>query len=655
MAAERSSFAGKSETWIQVQSPDFIVLTDANEKQGRRVAFQFEMIRAVFRELFSIPGSAKDPPVIIIAVKNEEGLKPLLPEYWASKGSAHPAGFYLGGPEKNYVALRLDVTMKAEGDEPFEPVYHEYVHFLTRRMMAKLPLWMVEGLAEFYGNTRIESDRVFVGAPSSTNLYVLRQTPLLPLSTLFAVNASSPYYHEENKASIFYAESWALTHYLITRDWREGTHHFTDFVSLLGQSLGSEEAARRTIGDPDRLQNELTGYISRFTFTAARLNVPARVDPRDFQAEPASDAESLAVRADFMAHDRHYQEAQEMLEEALKLDPKLAAAHESMGFIFSQQRKTDEAIKWYSQAVALNSQSYLANYYYAVSLFKGMPDDNSTAKAESSLRAAIKIAPDFAPAYAALGWLLASRHVSLEEAYRMALASVTLEPGNVHYRINAAQVLEIMGRGDDAVRVAKIAASMARTPEEQADALVALSNAQQYQEQQKKVKEQEEAFRRAQSEAAAVEASQAGQSEQASPASQAVSGSGQASTNPPTLRHRDEAPPGNRPMLSPALALSVHPPRPELLAIRKVAEGIIEEAKCSGASTLEITLNSTAGVVQLYSDNYLKIPYNALNFTPKGMLNPCTDIKGWHARITYRPAKGQEMQGEMAAVGLAKN
>ena len=35
---------------------------------------------------------------------------------------------------------------------------------------------------------------------------------------LFAVDAQSPYYHEENKGSIFYAESWALTHYLFTKD-----------------------------------------------------------------------------------------------------------------------------------------------------------------------------------------------------------------------------------------------------------------------------------------------------------------------------------------------------------------------------------------------------------------------------------------------------
>ena len=653
MAAERASFAGRSETWVQVRSPDFIVFTDANEKEGRRVAFQFETIRAVFRQFFNTPGSAKDPPIIIIAVKDEDALKPLLPEYWARKGSMHPAGFYLGGPEKNYIALRLDVTMKHEADEPFEPVYHEYVHFLTRRMMSQLPLWMVEGLAEFYGNTRIESDRVYVGAPSTSNLRVLHQTPPLPLSTLFAVNASSPYYHEENKTSIFYAESWVLTHYLITRDWREGTHRFTEFANLLGRSVGPEEAARRTIGDPDRLQNELNAYINRFSFTVARLNAPARVDPRDFQAEPASDAESLAMRADFMAHDRHYQEAQQMLEEALKLDPKLAAAHESMGFIFSQQRKIDEATKWYSQAVALNSQSYLANYYYAVSLFKGAPDDESAAKAESSLRAAIKIAPDFAPAYAALGWLLASRHKNLEEAHLMVTTAVGLEPGNVRYRLNAAQVLEIMGRGDDAVRVAKLAASMAKTPEEQAEALAALSNAQQYQEYEKKVKEQEEAFSKAQSEATTVGASQTSQSEQPSPASQGGSGSGQPSTEPPKLRHRDEVLPGDKPMMSAPVV--VHAPRPELLASRKVAEGTISEAKCSGVSTLEITLDSTAGVIQLYSDNYLKIPFSALNFTPKGILNPCIDIIGWHARITYRPAKGQAKQGEMVAIGFSKN
>jgi tetratricopeptide (TPR) repeat protein len=654
MAAERASFAAKAETWIRVRSPDFIVLTDANEKDGRRVAYQFETIRVVFRLFFNISGSTKDPPIIIIAVKNEEGLKPLLPEYWAKKGSLHPAGFYVGGPEKSYVALRLDATLRAEGDEPFEPIYHEYVHFLTRRMMSRLPLWMVEGLAEFYGNTRIEGEKVAVGAPSRSNLRILRQTPLLPLDTLFAVNVSSPFYHEENKASIFYAESWALTHYLLTRDWREGTHHVTEFVHLLGQGVGPEEAARQTIGEPDRLQKDLAAYINKFAFTVARLNVSTKVDSKEFQAEPASEAESLALRADFMAHDRHYQEAQEMLEGALKLDPNLAAAYESLAFIFSQQGKTEEATQWYSKAVALNSQSYLANFYYAVSLLKGMPDDESAAKAESSLRAAIKIAPDFAPAYSALGWLLASRHKNLEEAHRLILTAVNLEPGNVHYRLNAVQVLEAMGRGDDAVRAAKLAASMAKTPDEQAEAAEVLSLAEQYQENMKRVKEQEEAFKKAPIEAPSVETSQTNPAEEPAPASQAVSGSAQTSSEPPKLRHREATPSGGPTSPSPPVpfVMRAHAPRPEVLASRKVAEGTIQSSICPGVSTLEITLDSAAGVLHLYSDDYLKIPFSAINFKPEGILDPCTSLSGHYARITYRPAKGQSKQGEIVAVGL---
>ena len=369
-ARARAALAEKTQAWSRLRSPNFIVVTNASEKQARRVAYQFEMIRAVFRRFFNVQGSAPDPPVIIIAAKDEATLKPLLPENYQGKGSVHPSGLYLGGPEKNYVALRLDVSLNQEAYEAFEPMYHEYVHYLTRRWISQLPLWLTEGLAEFYGNTRLESKTICVGAPSSSNLIVLHQNQLLPLGTLFAVNASSPYYHENNKASIFYAESWALTHYLMTRDWRENTNRLSQFVVLMGQNATPEDAAKRTIGDPETLEGALRRYIGSFTFTAARLAAPSEVDEGTFAPEAISEAESLAVRGDFLVHTRRYAEARQMLEESLKSDPKLAAAYESMGLLYAEQNKTDEANKWYSQAVALNSQSYLANFYYATNLLK---------------------------------------------------------------------------------------------------------------------------------------------------------------------------------------------------------------------------------------------------------------------------------------------
>ena len=309
-----ASLPAKTESWTEVRSPNFLVLTDANEKQGRDVALQFELIRAVFRQFFNLPGATKDPVITIIAVKDKEALKRLMPKLEASKAlllfselSRGPAGVYVAGPGKDHIALRLDTDKEAleavgrHAGDPFENLHYGYVHSLVGRLPSELPLWMVEGLAEFFGSTEVKGHQIVVGAPSSTNLDVLNGTKLLPLGTLFAVDASSPYYHEQNRASIVYAQSWLLTKYLVTRDWREGTHRVTDLVRLIGQSVEPEEAARRTIGDPANLQKELERYLNRDLYSAPGPPIPPSLDANDFTAEPASPAESLAVRAEFMS------------------------------------------------------------------------------------------------------------------------------------------------------------------------------------------------------------------------------------------------------------------------------------------------------------------------------------------------------------------
>src|SRR5437879_9154259 len=77
----------KTETWIEVRSPHFIVASNSNEKQARRAADQFEQIRAVFHKEF--PKLRVDPgqPIFILAAKNENTLKALLPGFWEVKRS----------------------------------------------------------------------------------------------------------------------------------------------------------------------------------------------------------------------------------------------------------------------------------------------------------------------------------------------------------------------------------------------------------------------------------------------------------------------------------------------------------------------------------------------------------------------------------------
>jgi tetratricopeptide (TPR) repeat protein len=471
--------AARPQTWIELRSTHFIVVSNAKEKEARQVGYQFELIRAVFEDYFRQSESATDPPLSVIAVKDEHTFKELMPEFWAKKGSVHPAGYYLGGAEENYVVLRLDISTNEGADVPYEPFYHEYVHYLMRRLMFKLPLWMIEGLAEFYGNTRIEGKRVLVGAPSRSHILFLRDKELLRVGSLFDVNASSPYYHEDNKADIFYAESWALTHYLVVRDWEEGTHRVEDFVALLGQGVDQREAARRTIGDPASLEPALRKYIQNSTFNAARQN-PPKIEENSFEMREMSEAESLTVRADFKAHDHQYFEAQAMLEESVKLDPKQPTALEVMGFLYLQQGKLTEAEKCYSEAVAHDSHSYLANYYYAQSLLKGPLDDDSAAKAETSLRIALSANPHFAPSYDLLAYLLLSRNKKVDEAYKMALQAKQLDPANIHYCLREVAALEHLGRAQDAVDVAIHILPTTHTPADHLITLEALVDAERF-------------------------------------------------------------------------------------------------------------------------------------------------------------------------------
>src|SRR5690349_13910456 len=52
IAATLTRTAEASETWVEVRSPNFTVITDTNEKVGRRVVGQFERMRSVLEELY---------------------------------------------------------------------------------------------------------------------------------------------------------------------------------------------------------------------------------------------------------------------------------------------------------------------------------------------------------------------------------------------------------------------------------------------------------------------------------------------------------------------------------------------------------------------------------------------------------------------------
>ena len=597
--------AEKQENWLQVRSPNFIVVTNANEKNGRRIADQFERMRSVFHVAF--PKLQIDPnaPIVVIAVKDEKDFRALEPQAYLAKGSLKLGGLFLRAPEKNYVLMHVG----AEGEHPYSVIYHEYTHLLTSKA-DWMPLWLNEGLAEFYQNTDIMEKSVSLGQASPDNLLWLRQNRLLPLTTLFAVDHNSPYYHEENKGSIFYAESWALMHYLEVNDFQHKTQLISNYGSLLAQNVDSVTAASQAFGDLNKLQKELEGYINHGNYSYFKLATTTEVDESGFKVETLTGPQADAIRADFLAYNQRFSDSQALLDHVLQADPNNVSAHETKGFLAFREGHLEDAKKWYQQAVQLDSQSYLAHYYYAV-MAMGAPGTDQD-QVESSLRAAIKLNPSFAPAFDRLAVSLAMRHKNLDEARMMGLTAVSLEPTNIGYRINMANVYMTMEQPKNAVTVLQTAAKLAKTPADVQIAENALMHSREYAESQ-------ERFER---EKAKYDNPSAEPSEEPTRVSD---------TQRPTLKHRD------------FVAKGPH----------KFMVGTLKSVHCD-RSMMDLTVSSKSTDLAVHSDNYYSIPFSALGFQPSSDLNPCSDLENRPARIEYVESAKPDASAQLISVELHK-
>lgn len=460
MMAISSSASSSAGRWVEARSTHFVVLTDSSERDARRLASQFERMHLVFHTLFPTKGDDSDPPIVVLAVKDRKGMEALEPEAYLGKGKVDLSGFFVRAPDKNYILVRLD----AHREHAFSTVYHECTHYMLRKA-EWLPLWLNEGLAQFYENTDIDDKNAWLGQANAERLRYLNRNELLPIATLLAVDSTSPYYHDEQKGSAFYAESWALTHYLIVSDRIEGTHRIHDYAQLLAQGEDAVTAAQHAFGDLDKLQEALNTYLMQRRFMYFMM--PTTLSSQDslFEVRPVSTAEADAVRADVLVYTERKKEARALLDTVLRDDPGNALAHETMGYLRYREGDIAGAKKWYGEAVKLDSRSYLAHYYYATTALHGGNSEEDEA-IESSLRATIRLNPDFAPAYDSLAMFYVSRHRRLDEAYALNVRAIELEPGSLSYRINCAEVLTEERQFADALDVLGAARRLAKTPYE---------------------------------------------------------------------------------------------------------------------------------------------------------------------------------------------
>jgi len=600
-----SAFA-MPEQWVQVSSPHFTVITNSSDVQGRHVLDQFERMRWLFQTLFPRGKAAQQLPIVVIAVRNQKTFQTLEPAAYLAKGALNLDGYFLQTPDRSYILVRLD----AQDEHPFAAIYHEYTHFQFSDALEWMPLWLNEGFAEFFQNTEIRKKDVFLGETNADDILYLRSNRLLPLETLFKVDAQSPYYHEENKGSVFYAESWALTHYLEVTDHGQKTNRLDDYLKRVARHEDALVAAQAAFGDLKKLQSSLDSYIRSSSYKQFVLSsAAAPLDEASYKSTALTQPQADAVRADLLVNVQRTQEARALLDAVLKSDPDNEQACETMGYLALRDGNREEARKWFEKAVKLNAQSYLANYYFAImSMGSGVLQNHQ--QIEASLRAAIQLNPAFAPAYDQLASLFAMRHENLDEAHMLNIQAIQLDPASVHYRLNAASVLMTMSRYTDAAAVLRIALKVAKTPGE--STIV-----------ESRLKEVEDIL--------ALGA----------PSSRML-------TAPATQVNAQSA--EKIVVVKPVLK---HPTEPLGGPVYQ-ALGVIRNVQCSYPAVIEFQVISAKKTISLYSNNLFKIDLSVLGFTPNGDMSPCRDFEGFKAQVKYAASSDKTVDGQIIAVVLMK-
>jgi tetratricopeptide (TPR) repeat protein len=433
--------------WTKLTSANFVFIGDASGVQIRRVAERLETFREVM--IRALPGATATSPVptIVVVFATDRSLNPVKPLFRGN--TTDVSGYMQSGEDVNYIAINgeyIDIALRT--------VLHEYAHLLTGNTIGRAPVWVSEGLAEFYATMEgLEGGKsVIIGRAPAEHVDLLKSSTLIPIKELLAIDQGSQVYNEGLRRGVLYAQSWALTHYL-TLGNKERASQFRKFLASLRSGLDQERAFSESFGDDiAALDRELFDYVRQFAFPALRMQFSERVVGEADRATTIDDLEGDIHVADLQARIGRDKEARTRLQAIVQKKPDAAMAWTVLGLIDFRERRFTEALPQLERAAERGPQNAFVQTAFGRALVTlineqtGAEEQATLRKARTTLSRAVELDPVSGYAAGMLGYVELAIGEDLARAVSMLERAVKLAPSRDQYRLFLAQAL--MRRGD---------------------------------------------------------------------------------------------------------------------------------------------------------------------------------------------------------------
>jgi len=455
------------DSWIEVHTASFTLFSEAGERKTREIGEDLERLRDALSQL--APGLTLSSPIpnYIYVFRSASSFRSYQRIY--NGKPLESDGYFLTQQLANYVAINGN----QHGDER-AIIYHEYLHYLLHNNFAALPLWLNEGLAEYYSTFQGDHNEARIGLPVPEHVFWLRQHTFIPLTTLFAVTEKSPEYNEADRRGSFYAESWALVHYLISGN-PERRRQASEYLRLVQAGTPPDQIFAKAFGtDPTTLEHELRVYIQKKLFDYTRVPIQAGANLA-VDVKPMARADVLYRLGDLLANlrDDHAPDAAEHFRAALALQPDHGPALAGLGYLAERAGRTDEARSYYEKAAKLAPDDIRVQFLYANNLIDD-PGPDSLRKARAALSRAVALRPDFGEAWARLGYTYQIEETLPPEAVQALETAHRLLPSRMDVAHNLSLAYARTGQTAKAEKLIERVLVPRATPEEIASAREAL-------------------------------------------------------------------------------------------------------------------------------------------------------------------------------------
>lgn len=462
-----------ADSWIEIKSAHFTVLSNASDGTTRTLAWQFEQIRSAVAALWPWARVDFSKPFQIIAVKDENSMKALAPSYWEQRGGIRPASVWVSGADQHYVLLRADI--RSEDRDTLNPYTNAYWVYVSTVLQAtfgrRLPLWFHIGLSEVMSNTIVRDRFVLLGPIIPWHLRRLNSQARMSVAELVKTTRDSREYKEAERRYLLDAESWAFVHFLVFGEKGAHQKQLARYGGLLREGTDPTPAFKEAFGSIQDYEKPFVDYIRQSIFGYVRVDIDAGVKREDFAVRPVPPAEAAAARAAFHVAMARPAEARAALDEARNADPAAAAPAVAAGLLLQAEGKRNEARAAFGKAVELGTASAYAHYWFArLSWLGDEPDPDTMTKIEKSAARAAALNPRDADAYAYLAEVQAALKRPRDTVAAVIRRAIRLEPKESRHHLTAARVFWRLEMDEDARTAVDTALSLAQDEAERDEA-----------------------------------------------------------------------------------------------------------------------------------------------------------------------------------------